>query len=257
MIEFLLNPETWAALATLTVLEIVLGIDNLGFLALTSARLPPHQQASARRIGLFMALFLRIALLSTLTFIAALTTPIVTISGFALSWRDVVLGLGGLYLVYKGVIEIHESVEGGHGPGAKPRPPATYFSVISTIMILDLVFSLDSIITAVGMTDNLPVMIIAIVIAIATMMFAANGVSGFINRHPTVKMLALAFLLLVGTALIADAAHFHIPREYLYFAIAFSIGVESLNLMAKAREARRAAAEAGAFQNAGDGPGPA
>jgi predicted tellurium resistance membrane protein TerC len=124
-------------------------------------------------------------------------------------------------------------------------------------MILDLVFSLDSIITAVGMTDNLPVMIIAIVIAIGTMMFAANGVSGFINRHPTVKMLALAFLLLVGTALIADAAHFHIPREYLYFAIAFSIGVESLNLMAKAREARHAAAEASATQNAGDGPGSA
>lgn len=240
MMEFLLSPETWAALATLTILEIVLGIDNLVFLAITSARLPEHQQASARRIGLFMALFLRIALLSTLTFIAALTTPIVTISGFALSWRDVVLGVGGLYLVYKGVIEIHESVEGGHGPEAKPRPKASYFSVITTIMMLDLVFSLDSIVTAVGMTNNLPVMIIAIIIAILVMMFAANGVSGFINRHPTVKMLALAFLILVGTALIADAAHFHIPRGYLYFAIAFSIAVETLNTLVRAREAKRA-----------------
>jgi predicted tellurium resistance membrane protein TerC len=240
MLEFLLNPETWAALATLTILEIVLGIDNLVFLAITSARLPAQQQASARRIGLFMALFLRVALLSTLTFIAALTKPIVTIMEFAVSWRDVVLGVGGLYLVYKGVIEIHESVEGGGGTHAKPRPPASYISVISTIMMLDLVFSLDSIITAVGMTDNLPVMIIAIVIAILVMLFAADGVSGFINRHPTVKMLALAFLILVGTALIADAAHFHIPRGYLYFAIAFSIAVETLNTMMRAREEKRA-----------------
>lgn len=243
MIEYLLDPTTWAALATLTVLEIVLGIDNLVFLAITSARLPVHQQASARRIGLFMALFLRIALLSTLTFIAALTKPIVTIMDFAVSWRDVVLGIGGLYLVYKGVIEIHEAVEGGGGPGAKPRPPASYFSVITTIMMLDLVFSLDSIITAVGMTNNLPVMIAAIVIAILVMMFAANGVSGFINRHPTVKMLALAFLILVGTALIADAAHFHIPRGYLYFAIAFSIAVESLNTLVRHRESKRAREE--------------
>jgi predicted tellurium resistance membrane protein TerC len=239
MLEFLLSPEIWAALATLTVLEIILGIDNLVFLAITSARLPPHQQASARRIGLFMALFLRVALLSTLTFIAALTTPIATIGGFALSWRDLVLGLGGLYLVYKGVMEIHEAVEGGEGTDAKPRPPASYFSVISTIMILDLVFSLDSIITAVGMTDNLPVMITAIVIAILVMMFAANGVSGFINQHPTIKMLALAFLILVGTALIADAAHFHIPRGYLYFAIAFSMGVEALNLLAARRRTKK------------------
>jgi predicted tellurium resistance membrane protein TerC len=244
MMEFLLDPQVWAALATLTILEIILGIDNLVFLAITSARLPVHQQASARRIGLFMALFLRIALLSTLTFIAALTTPIVTIGGFALSWRDVVLGVGGLYLVYKGVVEIHESVEGGSAAHGRPRAPASYFSVISTIMMLDVVFSLDSIITAVGMTDNLPVMIIAIVIAILVMIFSADSVSGFIGRHPTVKMLALAFLILVGTALIADAAHFHIPRGYLYFAIAFSILVETLNTLVRTREAKRAAAKA-------------
>lgn len=238
MIEFLLDPETWAALFTLTVLEIVLGIDNLVFLAIVSSRLPPAQQPSARRIGLFMALFLRVGLLTTLTWIAALTQPIVTIAGFALSWRDVVLGVGGLYLVYKGVTEIHEAVEGAGGePSA--RPAASYAAVITQIMILDLVFSLDSIVTAVGMTNNLPVMIIAIVIAILVMMFSANAVSGFINKHPTVKMLALAFLILVGTALIADGGHFHIPREYLYFAIAFSIAVEGLNLWVRHRDEKR------------------
>lgn len=238
MIEFLTDPQTWMALFTLTVLEIVLGIDNLVFLAIVSGRLPQHQQASARRIGLIAALLLRIGLLTTLTWIAAATKPIVTVSGFALSWRDVVLGVGGLYLVYKGVMEIHEAVEGAGGaPTAKPA--ASYASVITQIMILDLVFSLDSIITAVGMTNNLPVMIIAIVIAIMVMMFAAGAVSGFINKHPTVKMLALAFLILVGTALIADAAHFHIPRAYLYFAIAFSIAVEALNLWQKVRHEKR------------------
>lgn len=240
MLELLLDPQIWIALATLTVLEIVLGIDNLVFLAITSERLPPHQRASARRIGLAAALILRVGLLMTLSFIAAMTTPIVTISGFAVSWRDVVLGLGGLYLLYKGVVEIHESVEGG-GEFSK-RPPASYAAVITQIMILDLVFSLDSIITAVGMTNNIPVMVAAIVIAILVMMFAAGPVSGFINKHPTVKMLALAFLVLVGTALIADAAHFHIPRGYLYFAIAFSILVESLNLWMRTRQEQRSKA---------------
>jgi predicted tellurium resistance membrane protein TerC len=241
MVEYLLNPETWAALLTLTVLEIVLGIDNLVFLAIVSAKLPPHQQNSARRIGLFFALFLRVALLASLTWIAGLTEPVVTIRDFAVSWRDVILGVGGLYLVYKGVTEIHESVEGGADPTVKGY--AGYWVVISQIMVLDLVFSLDSIITAVGMTDNLPVMIAAIVIAILTMMFAANAVSGFINRHPSVKMLALAFLILVGTALMADAAHFHIPRGYLYFAIAFSIAVEALNMLVRRAEQKKSAAE--------------
>lgn len=240
IIEYLLNPATWMALFTLTVLEIVLGIDNLVFLAIVSSRLPAHQQASARRIGLSAALILRVGLLLTLTWIAQATTPIFTVAGFDVSWRDIILGVGGLYLVYKGVMEIHEAVEGAGGePSAKPA--ASYTSVITQIMILDLVFSLDSIITAVGMTSERPVMIAAIVIAIAVMMFAAGAVSGFINKHPTVKMLALAFLILVGTALIADAAHFHIPRAYLYFAIAFSIGVEALNLLHKTRAERKAA----------------
>lgn len=239
MIEYLLNPETWAALFTLTVLEVVLGIDNLVFLAITTARLPPHQQPSARKIGLSMALILRIGLLTSLTWIAGLTQPVFTVGDFAVSWRDIVLGVGGLYLIYKGVDEIHEAVEGGNDPSVKGY--ASYATVIAQVMVLDLVFSLDSIITAVGMTDNLPVMIAAIVIAVLTMMFAANSVSGFINRHPTVKMLALAFLILVGTALVADAAHFHIPRAYLYFAIAFSIGVEALNLLVRRAEAKRSA----------------
>ena len=237
MIEFVTDPQNWAALFTLTVLEIVLGIDNLVFLAIVSNRLPQNQQPRARRLGLSMALILRIGLLLMLTWIAALTTPLVTVAGFELSWRDLVLGLGGLYLLYKGVMEIHETVEGA-GSHA-PKPPASFAAVITQIMIIDLVFSLDSIITAVGMTNNRPVMIAAIVIAILVMMFAAGAVSGFINKHPTVKMLALAFLILVGTALIADAAHFHIPRAYLYFAIAFSIGVEALNLWMRHRMERR------------------
>jgi len=240
MVEFLTDPATWMALLTLTVLEIVLGIDNLVFLAITSSRLPPEKQPFARRIGLFFALGMRIGLLTMLTWIAALTTPIATIYQFELSWRDLVLGLGGFYLLYKGVVEIHESVAIGEQEHTA-RKPSTMTSVILQIMVLDLVFSLDSIITAVGMTDNLPVMIIAIVIAIMVMMFAANPVSNFILKNPSVKMLALAFLLLVGMALIADAAHFHIPRGYLYTAIAFSIMVESLNLMRQRGEARRAA----------------
>ena len=228
MIEMLLEPNIWAALLTLTVLEIVLCIDNLVFLAITSSRLPPEKQPFARRFGLLLALGLRIGLLTTLARIAALTNPIATVGDFAVSWRDVILGIGGFYLLYKGVTEIHEAVMGSHERVA--RKPASMFSAIVQIMILDLVFSLDSIITAVGMTDNLPVMITAIVIAILVMMFAANPVSNFILKHPSIKMLALAFLLLVGTALIADAAHFHIARGYLYTAIAFSIFVEALNL---------------------------
>ena len=237
MIEMLLNPDTWAALLTLTVLEIVLGVDNLVFLAITTARLPPAQQPFARQVGLLLALFLRVGLLFTLTWIAALTTPIFTVDNFAVSWRDLVLGIGGLYLTYKGAIEIHDSVEGtSHAAGGGKQ--VSMVSAIAQIMALDLVFSLDSIVTAVGMTNNLPVMVVAIVISILVMIFAAGPTSGFIARHPTVKMLALAFLLLVGTALVADAAHFHIPRGYLYFAIAFSIVVEGLNMTARRRATR-------------------
>lgn len=240
MMEFLTDPDVWAALVTLTALEVVLGIDNVIFLSIVSGRLPLHQQATARRTGLILALGMRVVLLSSVSWIAGLTTPLVTFGDFALSWRDIVLGAGGLFLVYKGTHEIHNSMEGEEETAAGPT--TTFAAALMQIVILDVVFSLDSVITAVGMTDNLPVMIAAIVIAILVMMFAAEPVSAFVNRHPTVKMLALGFLLLVGMALIADAAHFHIPRGYLYFAIGFSILIEALNLVSARRRARRKAA---------------
>ncbi|MGE4065045.1 MAG: TerC family protein [Rhodospirillaceae bacterium] len=230
MTELLTNPDLWAALLTLTALEVVLGIDNVIFLSIVSSRLPEHQQAKARKIGLILALGMRIVLLSSVSWIAGLTTPIATIFGFELSWRDIVLGAGGAFLIYKGTHEIHTSMEGEEEAAARPK--ITFAAALMQIVMLDVVFSLDSVITAVGMTDNLPVMIAAIVIAILVMMFASGPVSAFVHRHPTVKMLALGFLLLVGMALMADAAHFHIPRGYLYFAIGFSILIESLNLIA-------------------------
>jgi predicted tellurium resistance membrane protein TerC len=233
MTEMLTNPDLWAALFTLTALEIVLGIDNVIFLSIVSSRLPAHQQQKARRIGLALALLMRIGLLTSVSWIAGLTTPVLTVGEFALSWRDIVLGLGGMFLLYKGTHEIHSSMECEEEQAA--RATTTFAAALVQIVILDVVFSLDSVITAVGMTDNLPVMITSIVIAILVMMFAAEPVSAFVNRHPTVKMLALSFLLLIGMALMADAAHFHIPRGYLYFAIAFSILVETLNLVAAAR----------------------
>lgn len=237
MIEMLTDPGLWAAFATLTVLEIVLGIDNIIFLSIVSGRLPAHQQQAARRIGLALALLMRIALLSSIAWIAGLTTPIATVAGFALSWRDLVLGAGGLFLVYKGTHEIHNTMEGEESDSAKGS--ITFPAAIFQIVVLDIVFSLDSVITAVGMTDNLPVMIAAIVVAILVMLLAAEPVSGFVNRHPTVKMLALGFLLLIGVALIADAAHFHIPRGYLYFAIAFSGLIEVLNLLSSRRRKKQ------------------
>jgi predicted tellurium resistance membrane protein TerC len=229
MIAYLTDPDTWAALFTLSVLEIVLGVDNLIFLAISSSQLPPAQQARARRTGLALALLLRVGLLATLTMIAKLTMPIFTVGEFSASWRDVVLGVGGLYLIYKGGVELRAMGEEDEGKSDRRVPPQL-FAIVLQITVLDLVFSLDSIVTAVGMTDNLPVMIAAIVIAMAVMLFAAGPVSDFISRHRTVKMLAFAFLLMIGTALVADACHFHIPREYLYAAIVFSILLEALNI---------------------------
>ena len=239
MIEMLTDLNLWAAFLTLTALEIVLGIDNIIFLSIVSAKLPLHQQAKARRIGLALALIMRIGLLSSLSWIAGLTEPVVTVSDFALSWRDIVLGVGGLFLLYKATDEIHQTMEGNHGE-ASSAGTASFAPVIAQIVALDLVFSLDSVITAVGMTDNLPVMIAAIVISILIMLFAATPASEFVNRHPTVKMLALGFLLLIGVALIADAAHVHIPRGYLYFAIAFSALMETLNLLVSRERKKRA-----------------
>jgi predicted tellurium resistance membrane protein TerC len=240
MLELLTDPEAWLSLATLSVLEIVLGIDNIIFLSIVSARLPVEQQAMARRIGLGLALLARILLLFSLTWMIGLTAPILEIAGFALSWRDIVLGVGGLFLIVKGTMETHHMLEGQGGESVANT--STFTAVIIQIVLLDLVFSLDSVITAIGVAEHIPIMIAAIVIAMAVMLLAAEPTARFVNNHPTVKMLALSFLLLVGVALVADGLHFHIPRGYLYFAIAFSIGVESLNLWAAGARRRRAAA---------------
>jgi len=239
------DPLIWTSLITLTILEIVLGIDNLIFISVVSARLPVHQQARARRVGLSLALIFRIGLLASIVWIVGLTQPIFSVGDFDFSWRDAILFGGGLFLLAKGTMEIHATVEGegdDHAAGGG-RMAVTFAGVIGQVIVLDIVFSLDSIITAVGMTQNLPVMIIAVVIAMIIMMLASEPVSNFIQRHPTTKMLALSFLLLVGMALVADGLHFHLPREYLYFAIAFSMSVEVLNLLAAGRRRRKHDAE--------------
>ncbi len=229
MMELLYSPEAWASLLTLTVLEIVLGIDNIIFISIVASRLPKAQQAKARTIGLMLALVMRIILLMLIFWIAHLTDPLFAVLGNEISWRDIILIGGGLFLLVKGTMEIHHTVEGGDADTASLKK-VTFGAVLAQIMVLDIVFSLDSVITAIGMADERAIMIAAVVIAIGVMLFAAKPVSDFVNAHPTVKMLALSFLLLVGMALIADGFDVHIPRGYLYFAVAFSLGVECLNL---------------------------
>lgn len=229
--DFLLDPTILMSFLTLAILEIILGIDNVIFLSIISQKLPASQQAKARFIGLALALIMRVGLLFSIAWIVGLTAEIFTVFGHAVSWRDVILGFGGLFLLFKGTTEIHNTIEGEHAHG-EGKKKASFASVIMQIVVLDAVFSLDSVITAVGMTEHLSVMIAAVVVAIIIMMFASEPTSRFIEKHQSVKMLALSFLLLVGVALVADAMHFHIPRGYLYFAIAFSLGVETLNLLA-------------------------
>ncbi|MDP9195475.1 MAG: TerC family protein [Pseudomonadota bacterium] len=240
MMELLTDPHAWASLLTLSALEIVLGIDNIIFISVMAARLPVHRQASARRWGLIMALATRLALLASIAWIVTLTRPLFTVMEFDISARDLVLAVGGLFLIAKGTMEIHHSLEGGQDNGREGRGSG-FVSVIIQIMILDIVFSLDSVITAVGMAQELAIMVTAVLIAVGVMLFASGPVSNFVNRHPTVKMLALSFLLLVGFALVADGMHFHIPKGYLYFAIAFSVLVESLNLVAAGKKKRKVA----------------
>jgi predicted tellurium resistance membrane protein TerC len=240
--DYLLSGELWAALLTLTALEIVLGIDNLVFLSITSGRLPRHRRAAAQRIGLSLALIMRIALLASAVWLAGMTSPVFTVIDHAVSWRDIILLGGGLFLLIKGTQEIHQAVEGKDEERQVSAGKAAFGIIIMQIVALDLVFSLDSVITAIGMTNNLPVMIVAVTIAILVMLFAAESVSKFIHDHPTTKMLALSFLLLIGMALVADGLHFHIPREYLYFAIAFSLLVEVLNLAVRIRSNANGAA---------------
>jgi len=229
--EWIFSVEIWASLATLTLLEIVLGIDNLVFLTVAASGLPPEKRVFVQRLGLAGALVMRIVFLCMVVWIVGLSAPVFQIGDHAVSWRDVILIAGGLFLIYKGTQKIHQEVEGEAEAGSVAAK-TTMLAAITQIMVLDLVFSLDSIITAIGLTDVLPVMITAITIAIAVMMFAARPVGEFVEKHPTTKMLALSFLLLIGSALIADGFHVHIPREYIYFAIAFSLGVEALNLLA-------------------------
>lgn len=235
MLELLYSPEAWISLLTLTILEIVLGIDNIIFISIISSRLPKSQQAKARNIGLGLALIMRVILLSMIVWIAKLTYPLFSIMGNEISWRDIILISGGVFLLYKGTMEIHHTVE-HDGLESDAGKKVTFGAVISQIVVLDVVFSLDSVITAIGMVDDLPVMIAAVVIAIGIMLFAAKPVSDFVNNNPTVKMLAMSFLLLVGVALVADGLEFHIPRGYLYFAVAFSLGVEFLNIWVRKKK---------------------
>lgn len=241
--EWLADPQIWASLLTLTTLEIVLGIDNLVFVAILAGRLPPHQQAKGRRIGLALALITRLLLLASIAFIIGLTKPLFTVMGHDVSWRDIILIGGGIFLLYKGTSEIHERLEGAdHDPASGNGPRhQTMVRVVTQIMILDIVFSLDSVITAVGMASHLWVMMAAVVIAAIVMLLGSSVVSRFIEAHPTVKMLALSFLLLIGMTLIADGLGFHVPKGFVYAAIGFSMLVETLNLLAGRKKAQHKA----------------
>jgi predicted tellurium resistance membrane protein TerC len=229
MIESLSDPQVWIALATLTFLEIVLGVDNVIFISILSGKLPENQQARARRLGLLAAMLTRVLLLFSLAWISKLTTPWFTVVGQEISGRDLILILGGLFLLAKATYEIHDKLEGEEGHASK-KVPASFTSVIIQIMVLDIVFSLDSVITAVGMARDLWVMVAAVMIAVGIMMLSAEPISDFVHRHPTVKMLALSFLLLIGVSLIAEGFEQHIPKGYIYFAMGFSVFVEMINL---------------------------
>lgn len=233
--ESIFTSQNIIALLTLSALEIVLGIDNIVFISILAGKLPAHQQARARSIGLGVALVTRVLLLLSISWVIGLTEPLFGLFGFNLSGRDLILLIGGLFLLAKSTHEIHERLEGDEGADAPKKAAASFGGVIAQIALLDIVFSLDSVITAVGMAKELWVMITAVVLAVAIMLFAAGGISAFVNRHPTVKMLALSFLLLIGFTLIIEALHYHIPKGYIYFAMGFSVFVEMLNLRVRAR----------------------
>jgi predicted tellurium resistance membrane protein TerC len=233
MIELLTSPEAWAALLTLTALEIVLGIDNVIFISVLVARIPEPQATRARQIGLLLALVFRVVLLSLLVWLIGLTEPVITVKGAALSWRDIILIAGGLFLIAKATHEIHAEVEAGEGEHDERSVTSAFFWVIMQIIVIDMVFSLDSIITAIGMAQDLEIMVTAVVIACVIMYISSGPVARFVAEYPTTKMLALAFLVLIGVALVADGFKFHIPRGYIYFAITFSAAVEFFNVLAK------------------------
>ena len=233
--EWLTDPQIWIALVTLTALEIVLGIDNIIFISILAGKLPGNQQGRARTLGLALAMLMRIALLFSLTWIMRLTFPLFSVLGNEISGRDIILILGGLFLLAKSTYEIHDKLEGEEGHSSA-RVASSFAGVIIQIILLDIVFSLDSVITAIGMVNQLWVMIAAVVIAVVFMMVSAGPISDFVHRHPTVKMLALSFLLLIGVSLIAEGLDQHIPKGYIYFAMAFSVFVEMLNLRIRGRQ---------------------
>jgi predicted tellurium resistance membrane protein TerC len=224
-----LTSEGILALVTLTFLEIVLGVDNVIFISILSSKLPVSQQGRARHVGLMAAMLMRILLLFSIAFVIRLTAPLFTVFGWAISGRDLILIGGGLFLLGKATVEIHNKLEGEEGSGSARVAPS-FSAVIAQIMLLDIVFSLDSVITAVGMADDISIMVAAVVLAVGVMMFSADPISRFVNRHPTVKVLALSFLLLIGVALVADGLGVHIPKGYIYFAMGFSVFVEMINL---------------------------
>jgi predicted tellurium resistance membrane protein TerC len=228
------SAEGWIALATLTILEIVLGIDNIVFISILAGKLRLEDRARARKIGLSLAMFIRIALLWSITWVMRLTTPWFVIIGTDISGRDLILIVGGLFLIAKSTHEIHDKLEGEEGHGSA-RVAASFVGIIIQILLLDIVFSLDSVITAVGMAEDLAVMVLAVVIAVGVMLVSASTISDFVERHPTVKMLALSFLLLIGVSLIGEGLDQHIPKGYIYFAMAFSVFVEMINLRVRAR----------------------
>jgi predicted tellurium resistance membrane protein TerC len=237
MLELLTDPQIWVAFLTLTALELVLGIDNIVFISILVDRLPKHQQKRARQIGLFMAMFLRIALLLVLSWIIGLTDILFTAFRQEISGRDLILIGGGLFLLWKSTSEIHQSLEGAEGETVS-TVRTTFVSVILQIIVIDLVFSLDSIITAVGMVDEIEVMIAAVIVSVGLMMVASGSIARFVSQHPTIKMLALSFLVVVGVVLIADGFGQHIPKGYVYFAMAFAVVVEMLNIRVRKRAAK-------------------
>lgn len=236
--DLLLNPEIWVAFLTLLALEIVLGIDNIVFISILVDKLPEERQALARRLGLGMALVMRIVLLLSLSWVIGLTAPLFAVFGQEISGRDVILILGGLFLLGKATYEIHENLEGEEGHSSA-RVKATFASVLIQIIVIDMVFSLDSVITAVGMVDQVSVMIAAVTVAILVMLFSAEAVAGIVTRHPTLKMLALSFLLLIGLALLLEGFDQHVPKGYIYFAMGFSVLVEFLNIRVRPRREAR------------------
>lgn len=245
MLELLADPNAWIAFGTLTVMEIVLGIDNIVFISVLVSRLPKEQADQARKLGLALALIFRILLLLVISWIISLTQPAFSAFGLDLSWKDIILIAGGVFLVYKATHEMHAAIEEPHEASIASKATATFAAIIAQIIVIDMVFSIDSIVTAVGMADDVEVMIAAVIVAVGVMFVASGPVAKFVSDHPTTKMLALAFLLLIGVSLVADGLGFHIPKGYIYAAMGFSVLVEAINIIASERRKKSAAAARG------------